>query len=62
MTDSEKLILKDLAHLFVDKELDVLLKDLIAKIPAQYGPIVGLVEQAALPAIVAALDAKIDAI
>jgi uncharacterized membrane protein len=59
---TEVQVLKDLAQLLVDKELGPLLADLIAKLPATYAPIVGMLEQAMLPAITAALDAKIAAL
>ena len=52
-------ILQDLAMEFVNKELGPLLADLIAKIPANYAPIVAAVESVALPAIQAALLAEI---
>lgn len=58
----EKQALKDLAHLLVDKELDVLLKDLIAKLPATYAPLIGVIEAAALPALISAIDAKIESL
>ena len=60
MDPAIKQALKDLAHLIVDKELGPVLSAEIAKLPATYGPIVGMLEQAALPAIVAALDKAID--
>lgn len=62
MDTAEAQALKDLAQLFVDKELGPLLTDLISKLPATYGPIVGMIESAVLPAVVAALETEIQKI
>jgi hypothetical protein len=59
MDTAEEKVLQDLATLFVNQELGPLLADLIAKLPATYAPIVGVIEAAALPAIQAALVAEI---
>lgn len=59
---AELTIIQDLAKDLVDKDLGPLLTDLIAKLPVTYAPIVQMLETAMLPAIVAALDAKIAAL
>ncbi len=59
MDSVENQVLQDLATLFVQKEVGPLLADLVAKAPATYAPILGIIEAAALPAIQAALMAEI---
>ena len=62
MTAAEVAIVKALLHEVVDQELPALVQAEEAKLPAAYVPIVQAVSTALMPALVALIDAKIDAI
>jgi len=62
MSELEKVLLKDLLHLVVDKELKVLIDALVAKLPASAQAVAVGLEPMILAQLLPVLDAKIDAI
>jgi len=62
MNAQAELVLKDLAHLAIDKELAVLISMLAAKLPPSLGAVEAELQSLLLPQVIKFLDAKIDAI
>lgn len=62
MSDADKKVLKDLAHLVLDEGEPQAIADLMALLPIQYQPVAQLIVSSLNPQLLKALDAKIDAI
>lgn len=62
MSDADKKVVKDLAHLVLDEGEPQLIADLMVKLPLQYQPWAQMMVASLNPALLKALDAKIDAI
>lgn len=62
ISDADKKILKDLAHLVIDEAEPQIVADLVAKLPIQYQPVANLVVSSLNPALLKGLDAKLDVV
>jgi hypothetical protein len=60
VTEQEKVIVKKMAHDFVDTELPLIIAAEEARLPAEYSGMVSMVVNGLLPAMTVALDTKID--
>lgn len=61
MTDAEKAMLKEKAHEFFDKDVPALIDIEEARLPVMYQGMVKMIVAAVLPAMIQAMDAKVDA-
>lgn len=61
MTDAEKLAVKALAHYIVDQALPAVIDAEAAKLPEAYAPLVKAILKEVEPALIAKVDAYIDA-